>query len=73
MNRISRLMHVNATPMRAASQDVTLSHGPRQLTWLRRSIEAFRHAEQQRVQLRLDVVRAARLAGLIQVCEAGQL
>ena len=51
--------------MRAASQDVTLGHGPRQLTWLRRSIEAFRHAEQQRVQLRLDVVRAARLAGLI--------
>ena len=39
--------------------------GPNQLTWLRRNIDAFKQAEEQRQLLRQDAMRAARIAGLI--------
>lgn len=39
--------------------------GPNQLSWLRSNIESFKQAEDQRVQLRQDARRAARIAGLI--------
>lgn len=49
----------------AGTSAVTWGLGPNQLTWLRRNIESFRQAEEQRYQLRQDAVRAARIAGLI--------
>jgi hypothetical protein len=39
--------------------------GPNQLSWLRRTIDSFKQAEEQWVMVREDSVRAARLAGLI--------
>jgi hypothetical protein len=39
--------------------------GPNQLTWLRRNVDSFKHAEEQRSLMRQDVVRAARMAGLL--------
>jgi hypothetical protein len=42
-----------------------LGLGPNQLTWLRRNIDSFKDAEDQRSLMRQDVVRAARIAGLL--------
>ena len=39
--------------------------GPNQLTWLRRNIDSFKQAEEQRYLLWQDAERAARIAGLI--------
>lgn len=39
--------------------------GPKQLSWLRRNIDAFKQAEEQRYLLWQDAERAARIAGLI--------
>jgi hypothetical protein len=49
----------------ASASQITMGLGPNQLTWLRRNIDSFKHAEEQRYQMRQDVVRAARIAGLI--------
>jgi len=51
----------NATRASAPSAGL----GPNQLTWLRRNIDAFKQAEEQRYLLRQDAERAARIAGLI--------
>ncbi len=50
-----------ATP----ATDMSWGLGPKQLDWLRRNMEAFRHLEEQRYLLRQDNLRAARIAGLI--------
>jgi hypothetical protein len=69
MNAISRFAYTNDTADSAHSMarasEFTMGLGPNQLTWLRRNIDSFKHAEEQRYQLRQDVVRAARIAGLI--------
>lgn len=69
MNAIVRLPFTNdnAASMHsaAAASQFTLGLGPNQLTWLRRNIDSFKHAEEQRYQMRHDIVRAARIAGLI--------
>jgi hypothetical protein len=69
MNAISRLSfsNDNADSARTAGESaaLTLGLGPNQLDWLRRNISPFKEAEQQRRLMREDVVRAARIAGLI--------
>lgn len=57
----------NRDPTRNAPRaaPVAMGLGPNQLSWLRRRIGAFKDAEEQRRQMRQDVVRAARIAGLI--------
>jgi hypothetical protein len=69
MNAISRMIYTddNTHSARSAARaaEVTMGLGPNQLTWLRRNIDSFKYAEEQRYQLRQDVVRAARMAGLI--------
>jgi hypothetical protein len=52
---------------RNAAQTSTPSAGlgPNQLTWLRRNIDSFKQAEEQRYLLWQDAERAARIAGLI--------
>jgi len=37
----------------------------KQLSWIRLNVDSFRHAEDQCALLHYDVVRAARIAGLI--------
>lgn len=69
MNAISRMIYTNdnadsAHSMSCASEAM-MGLGPNQLTWLRRNIDSFKYAEEQRYQTRQDTVRAARLAGLI--------
>jgi hypothetical protein len=56
-----------AESARSAAQvsDEAMGLGPNQLTWLRRNIDSFKHAEDQRHLARQDTVRAARMAGLI--------
>ena len=69
MNAIARLHFMNdngaSAHSAAAASQITLGLGPNQLTWLRRNIDSFKHAEEQRYQMRQDIVRAARIAGLI--------
>jgi hypothetical protein len=66
MNAFTRMtFHDNADQAASEASAFTMGLGPNQLTWLRRNIDSFKHAEEQRVQLRHDVVRAARLAGLM--------
>jgi hypothetical protein len=68
MNAISRVAYTNDNDdfarTAARESDLTLGLGPNQLTWLRRNIDSFKHAEEQRRAMRQDVVRAARIAGL---------
>lgn len=69
MNAISRLTRADhnlggAHATVGASQPMW-GLGPNQLNWLRRNIGSFKQAEDQRLQMRQDVVRAARMAGLI--------
>jgi hypothetical protein len=47
------------------ASSVGMGLGPNQLTWLRRNIDSFKDAEDQRRLMRQDVVRAARIAGLV--------
>jgi hypothetical protein len=66
MNAISPLTRTNdgaATSYSAPSTATGL--GPNQLSWLRRSIDAFRELEELRRQVQEDTVRSARMAGLI--------
>ena len=69
MNAISRMPFSNDNldsvhgTTRASSAGMGL--GPNQLTWLRRNIDSFKDAEDQRRLMRQDVVRAARIAGLV--------
>jgi len=69
MNAISRVDYTNdnGDSPRATTRasEITLGLGPNQLTWLRRNIDSFKYAEEQRYQTRQDAVRAARIAGLI--------
>ena len=69
MNAISRVTHTNdnmgATCAAIAASQPTWGLGPNQLDWLRRNIDSFKQAEDQRAQMRQDVVRAARMAGLL--------
>jgi hypothetical protein len=69
MNAISTMTYTNdacgtAYAALGASQP-TWGLGPNQLDWLRRNIDSFKQAEDQRLQMRHDVVRAARMAGLL--------
>ncbi|MEZ5832321.1 MAG: hypothetical protein R3D05_14185 [Dongiaceae bacterium] len=69
MNAIARLAFSNsdteAVLSAARAPEVRLGLGPNQLTWLRRNIDSFKHAEEQRQHMRHDIVRAARIAGLV--------
>lgn len=69
MNAISRMSSTNDYSDSASSAEQThrlaMGLGPNQLNWLRSNIGAFKHAEDQRVQLWHDAVRAARIAGLV--------
>lgn len=69
MNAISRTAYMDdngdCARTAALTSDLTWGLGPNQLSWLRRNIDSFKHAEEQRRLLREDAVRAARLAGLI--------
>lgn len=69
MNAISSMSFTNDNSHSAHTVErastLSLGLGPNQLTWLRRNIDSFKYAEEQRAQLRHDAVRAARLAGLI--------
>ena len=68
MNAISRMPYTNdnedAARETTRASTVAMGLGPNQLTWLRRNIDSFKYAEEQRRLLRQDVVRAARIAGL---------
>ena len=69
MNAFSKVTYLNdyAESARSAvpAPEATMGLGPNQLTWLRRNIDSFKEAEEQRRQMRQDVVRAARIAGLV--------
>jgi len=70
MNAISRMPYSNDNggSVHETTRASTIGLGglgPNQLTWLRRNMNSFKHAEDQRSQMRQDVVRAARLAGLL--------
>ena len=66
MNAISTMAFSNNNAERTLSRaSEAMGLGPNQLTWLRRNIDSFKEAEEQRRQMRQDVVRAARIAGLI--------
>ena len=69
MNAISRMPYANdydgSVHNASDASQLMIGLGPNQLTWLRRNINSFKHAEEQRRLLRQDVVRAARMAGLI--------
>lgn len=67
MNAISRFAFTNdnAESAQTRASEAVMGLGPNQLTWLRRNIESFKHAEDQWCLARQDTVRAARLAGLI--------
>lgn len=68
MNAISRLTYSSADDSALGAvhaSEATMGLGPNQLTWLRRNIDSFKEAEEQRRLMRQDVVRAARIAGLI--------
>lgn len=70
MNAISRLPYSNdnggfVQEMTRASTIGMGGLGPNQLSWLRQNMHSFKHAEDQRSQMRQDVVRAARMAGLL--------
>jgi len=47
------------------ASSIGMGLGPNQLTWLRRNVNSFKDAEDQRRLMRQDVVRAARIAGLV--------
>jgi hypothetical protein len=63
MNAISRMAYTN--DYSESAQTVAMGLGPNQLSWLRRTIDSFKQAEEQWILARQDAVRAARLAGLI--------
>jgi hypothetical protein len=65
MNAISRFAFASDNEESTRASEATLGLGPNQLTWLRRNIESFKHAEDQWCLARQDTVRAARMAGLI--------
>jgi hypothetical protein len=70
MNAFSKIAYLNdyAESMQTAArapEATTMGLGPNQLTWLRRNIDSFKHAEDQRHLACQDTVRAARMAGLI--------
>ena len=66
MNAISTMAFSNNNAERTLSRaSEAMGLGPNQLTWPRRNIDSFKEAEEQRRQMRQDVVRAARIAGLI--------
>ena len=63
MSRTSFTTDTTNSARTAAQAQIGL--GPNQLRWLRSNIDSFRQAEDQRVELRNDAMRAARIAGLI--------
>jgi hypothetical protein len=71
MNAISRTPYYsndNGGSVRETTRASTIGMGglgPNQLTWLRRNMNSFKDAEDQRRLMRQDVVRAARIAGLL--------
>ena len=69
MNAFSKVTYLNdyAESARSAvpAPEATMGLGPNQLTWLRRNIDSFKYAEDQRHLACQDTVRAARMAGLI--------
>lgn len=67
MNAIATFPYTvgNTESVRASAPALTMGLGPNQLSWLRLNIISFKHAEEQRRQMRQDIVRAARIAGLI--------
>ena len=65
MNAISRKAHADEGADARHAAIPTLGLGPNQLSWLRRNIDAFKDAEDQRLQVRQDAMRAARAAGLV--------
>ena len=67
MNAISRMAYTNdySDYTGARTSGVATGLGPNQLTWLRRTMDSFRQAEEQWIMVRQDAVRAARMAGLI--------
>lgn len=66
MNAVSRMEYLSdQAPTAVRSSAVRMGLGPKQLAWLRRNIESFRQAEEQRYFLREDAMRAARMAGLV--------
>ncbi|HET6157250.1 MAG TPA: hypothetical protein VFE34_02810 [Dongiaceae bacterium] len=69
MNAMSRMPYTNdnegSTRSTARASQATMGLGPNQLTWLRRNIDSFKYAEEQRRQMRQDAMRSARIAGLI--------
>ena len=69
MNAFSKIAYLNDYTDSARSTvtlpEATMGLGPNQLTWLRRNIDSFKHAEDQRDLAHQDTVRAARMAGLI--------
>jgi len=69
MNAISRMPYSNDNGGSAhettRASTIGMGLGPNQLTWLRRNMNSFKDAEDQRRLMRQDVVRAARIAGLL--------
>ena len=71
MNAISTMSFANENgnstreTERASSTGLSMGLGPNQLTWLRRNMSSFKQAEEQRSMMRQDVMRAARIAGLV--------
>jgi hypothetical protein len=67
MNSIPEMKHMGRYPTNVPGQTslARMGLGPSQLTWLRQNINAFKEAENQRLQMQQDSVRAARIAGLI--------
>lgn len=63
----SEMRHVEASSTCAEAQasEVNIGLGPNQLIWLRRNINSFKYAEERQLNLRLDRLRAAHIAGLI--------
>lgn len=65
MSTIARVPHTNDNARVAQRPTgLALGLGPNQLKWLRRNMDAFREAEEQRYSVLQDAVRAARIAGL---------
>lgn len=66
LNAMSRMsLAKDATIAARTAMQAAIGLGPNQLSWLRSNIDAFRQAEDQRLQLRHDAMRAARIAGLV--------
>jgi hypothetical protein len=53
------------TRVEAQASKANTGLGPNQLVWLRRNITSFKYAEEQRLSLGLDKLRAAYVTGLV--------